>query len=314
MANLKLTLALNDTEFVRALKEGAVAPDGIELKILSHMRTPEMVERMNRREFDAAEMGLNFAVTAAAKGAPAGVVAIPIFPLRRFCHGVIFVNPASGITKPSELAGRKIGNVYSAAGNVWTRGILQEHYGLPYRDVRWVSIDWELQHLTPSWHERAPSGEALEEMLQDGRIAALIRSYVSPKAVRDDSRIAYLFPDYRDREIAYHRTTGIFPILHVLLIKRVLVERHPWVSGSLIKAFDAARAAALRRPMDPRVVFARRVGEEQEELLGTDPWPNGLTADNHRVIETFLRYAHEQEMIDRPLRVDDIFAPLGGSA
>src|SRR5579862_8668711 len=100
------------------------------------MRTPEIVERMKRREFDAAEIGLNFAVSAAAKGSPEGMVAVPIFPMRRFCHGVVFINRDMGITKPSDLAGQKVGNVYSAAGNVWTRGILQEHHGLSYRDVQ----------------------------------------------------------------------------------------------------------------------------------------------------------------------------------
>jgi 4,5-dihydroxyphthalate decarboxylase len=309
MAPLRLTLALNDTEFVRPLKEGTIRPEGIELTVLTHMRTPEMVERMIRHEFDGAEMGLNFAVTAAARGAPEGLIALPIFPLRRFCHGVVFFNTSAGIARPQDLVGKTIGNIYPAAGNVWTRGILQEHYGVGYRSVQWVSVDWELQHLTPAWHRRAPSGEVLESMLQTGEIAALIRSYVSPSAVRADPRIAYLFPDYRAHEIAYFRQTGVFPILHTLMMKRELVEAHPWIAQSLVRAFDEARTAALRRAIDPRVVFARAVGEEQEDLLGSDPWTNGLSDRNRTVLETFLRHAHDQEMIERPMAVDDVFAP-----
>jgi 4,5-dihydroxyphthalate decarboxylase len=308
MAKLKLVLAVNDTEFVKPLKEGLVQAEGLDLVVLSHMRTPELVERMIRREFDVAEMGLNFAVSAAARDAPEGMIALPIFPLRRFCHGVVLVNTAAGIRTPKDLVGKKIGNVYPAAGNVWTRGILQEHFGVPYRDVQWVSVDWELQHLTPAWHTSAPSGDALERMLHEGAISALIRSYMSPRAVRADPRLDYLFPDYREREIAYYKATGIFPILHALVIKREVVDQNPWVPKALTNAFDAARAVALKRAIDPRVVFARSIGDEQEKLFGPDPWPNGLTDVNRRVVETFIRYSHEQEMIDRPMPVEALFA------
>ena len=131
--------------------------------------------------------------------------------------------------------------------------------------------------------------------------------------VEKDPRVARLFPDYRREEIAYFRKTGIFPIMHVLGIKREIAQEHPWVAINVFRALDEAKGLAMKRLANPRIVplaFYREAWEEQEELMGSDPWEYGLTDANRHTLETISTYAHEQGLTRRKLPLDELFIDM----
>jgi 4,5-dihydroxyphthalate decarboxylase len=314
MAKLRLTLAVGDYEIHRALKEGTVVPDGIDLVLLTKMGSQEFVSRMIRaREFDGAETGVNFLVSSKLKGHPPGLTGVPIFSHRRFRHGFVFINPKSDIKKPKDLIGKRVGSMFIPTANIWARGILDEYYGVPYKQVKWVGEHMGLHQLTPKWHEMAAPGVRLQDELAEGRISALICPDLPPLVVKKDPRIGHLFGNYRDEEVRYFKDTGLFPIMHLLVLNQEIVDEYPWVPTELIKAFEASKRIAYKRMINPRIIplaFHRSAWEEQEELMGTDPWENGLTENNRKNLETFMRYMVLHEMIDSVPKIDDLFAPF----
>jgi 4,5-dihydroxyphthalate decarboxylase len=194
------------------------------------------------------------------------------------------------------------------------RGILEEEYGLPHRRVTWVVERSEDVAFTPPKDlriEMIAPGKKLDLMLAEGEIPAMLSPELPRLFRAGDKRIVRLFPDYKEIELAYFRRTGIFPIMHVTTIKQEIVDKFPWVSTNLIKAFEAAKAIAYQRIANPRVVplaWVRTALEEQEETLGRDPWAYGLTPANRKNLETVLRYTFEQGMISKMLPLDALFA------
>jgi 4,5-dihydroxyphthalate decarboxylase len=316
---LKLTIACGDYEIVRALKEGTVTADGLDLTVLTDMGSRERHWRMLRRlEFDVCELNIGGHFMAWDQGLP--LAGLPIYLHRRFRHGFLFVNSKSGIRAPKDLAGRVIGGTnFQPAANIWMRGILDDHYGLPHKSVTWLvdrSEDIEFERPKELRIEMIAPGQSIEDMLAAGEIAAMLSPSVPRLFAQGDTRIARLFPDYKDLEIAYFRQTGIFPIMHTTVVKQDIVARHPWVATNLLKAFDEAKAAAYRRTANPRVVplaWLRTAWEEQEEILGADPWEYGMGVRNRNNLETVLRYTYEQGMIRRKPAIEELFveADLG---
>ena len=311
---LKLTVACGDYELVRALKEGAVEADGLDLVMLTGMGPRERHWRMARRaEFDVCEANVGAYFMERDQGAP--LTAIPVFLHRRFRHGFLFVNAAAGIRAPNDLIGRQVGGTnFQPASNIWMRGILQDEYGLPHRQVTWVVERSEDVAFMPPKDlriEMIAPGKKLDLMLAEGEIPAMLSPELPRLFRAGDQRIVRLFPNYKDIELAYFRKTGIFPIMHVTTIKQEIVDKFPWVPTNLTKAFEAAKAIAYRRIANPRVVplaWVRTALEEQEEMLGRDPWAYGLTAANRKNLETVLRYTFEQGMISKMLPLDALFA------
>jgi 4,5-dihydroxyphthalate decarboxylase len=314
---VKLTVACGDYEIVRALKEGAVEANGLELVMLTDMGPRERHWRMARR----AERDQGAALASEASGqrgnsiVRAPLTAIPVFLHRRFRHGFLFVNAAAGIRAPKDLIGKKVGGTnFQPASNIWMRGILQDEYGLPHRQVTWVVERSEDVAFTPPKDlriEMIAPGQKLDLMLAEGEIPALLSPELPRLFRAGDKRIVRLFPDYKELELAYFRRTGIFPIMHVTTIKQEIVDKFPWVPTNLTKAFEAAKAIAYRRIANPRVVplaWVRTALEEQEEMLGRDPWAYGLTPVNRKNLETVLRYTFEQGMISKMLPLDALFA------
>ena len=176
------------------------------------------------------------------------------------------------------------------------RGILEEEYGLPHRQVTWVVERSEDVAFTPPEDlriEMIAPGKKLDDMLADGEIPAMLSPDLPRLFLKGDKRIVRLFPNYKDIELAYFRKTGIFPIMHVTTIKQEIVDRYPWVPTNLVKAFEQAKQIAYRRIANPRMVplaWVRTALEEQEEVLGPDPWAYGLTPANRKNLETVLRY------------------------
>ncbi|MFL6931811.1 MAG: ABC transporter substrate-binding protein [Xanthobacteraceae bacterium] len=313
-SRLKLTVACGDYEIVRALKDGVVEADGIELILLTGMGPRERHWRLARRdEFDVCEENVGAYFMARDRGH--ALTAIPVFMHRRFRHGFVFINTKAGITTPKDLIGRKVGGTnFQPASNIWMRGILEEHYGVRHREITWVVDRSEDVPFTPPAGlriEMKGSEKPLSNMLADGDLPAMISPTIPAPFVQGDKRIARLFPDYKQIEIDYFRATGIFPIMHVTTVKQEIVDRYPWVPTNLVKAFEAAKQIAYRRVANPRMIplaWVRTAVEEQEEILGSDPWAYGLNPANRKNLETVLRYTHQQGLIRNPMPLDELFA------
>jgi len=311
---LRLTVACGDYEIVRAIKEGAVKADGLDLIMLTGMGPRERHWRMARHaEFDVCEANVGAYFMERDHGA--ALTAIPVFLHRRFRHGFLFVNAKAGIREPRDLIGKKIGGTnFQPASNIWMRGILEEEYGLPHRQVTWVVERSEDVAFTPPKDlriEMIPPGTKLDVMLAEGEIPAMLSPEIPRLFLAGDKRIVRMFPNYKEIELAYFRKTGIFPIMHVTTIKQEIVDKYPWVPTNLVKAFEEAKNIAYRRIANPRMVpiaWVRTAIEEQEEVLGTDPWAYGLTPANRKNLETVLRYTHQQGMIGKMLPIDSLFA------
>ena len=311
--DLQLTLAAGAYESIRALKEGTVKPEGMELTILTDM-TPEVRHgRMLRgRQFDVAELSMSNYMVAKDNGLP--FIAIPVFLHRRFRHGFAFVNTSMGINKPTDLIGKRVGvGSYHATSNLWIRGILEHEFDMPHKEIRWFNefeekIPWQVpQGLSI---ERIPKGKNIVDMLLAGELDAVIDPEVIPPITAKDPRVRRLFPNYRDLEIDYFKRTGIFPIMHTTAIKQEIIDKHPWVPASLMQTFEDSKKISYKRMENPRIVplaWFRSFLEEQEEIFGGDPWIYGLGAANRKNIKTLMQYSFEQGLIGRKMTMDELF-------
>ena len=310
-ARLPLTLACGDYEIVRALKDGTVKPDGIELTVLTQMDSNTRHHRfLKEREFDVAELSSCGYIAGKGKGQP--IAALPVFLHRRFRHGFIFINTKKGITKPTDLIGRKVGvKSWQNSAITWLRGILEHEYGVPHRSIEWVSeMDEHVAFEKPAGLKLTQIDKSVETMLAEGEIDALLHPDLIEPLLKKDPRVGRLFPDYRAEQIRYFQKTNIFPIMHVLGFKPEIVERHPWAPLNLMNAFNQAKAIAMQRMTNPRIVplvLYRETWEEQEEVFGTDPWEYGLGSANRNNLDTLAGYCHEHGMTPRRLTVDELF-------
>jgi 4,5-dihydroxyphthalate decarboxylase len=310
---LHLTLACGDYESIRALKEGTVKPDGIELTVLTDMTSDIRHWRMIRNhEFDIAELSMSNYLMAKYIGLP--IAAIPVFLHRRFRHGFVFLNAAKNIRKPTDLVGKKVGlRNFQATANLWIRGILEHEYQLPHRSIQWFKQDEEEVEWTPPSDlniQRVGAGKNVEQMLVDGELDALIHPELIQPILNKDQRVSRLFPAYRELEIEYFKRTGIFPIMHTTAIKQAVVEKYPWVPINLMHAFEESKKVAYKRIENPRIVplsWFRHFLEEQEEILGADPWAYGLGASNRKNLETLMQYSQEQGLLGRKIALEDLF-------
>jgi 4,5-dihydroxyphthalate decarboxylase len=310
---LQLTFACGDYEIMRALKEGVVQPDGIELTVLTDMAaSPRHWRFLRGREFDVAEVSGSGYIAARDRDLP--FRAIPVFPHRRFRHGFIFVNTSKGITQPTDLIGRKAGTKgFLFTAGLWMRGILEHDYGVPHNAIEWLSeIDEDVDFIPPAGLNitQVPEGKSLEDMLVGGEIDALFSPDLIRPLTAGDKRVGRLFPNFKQEEIAFYRRTGIFPIMHVVGIKQEIAERHPWVATNMYKAFERAKALAMERMVNPRIVplaWYRESWEEQEQILGKDPWEYGLTERNAKNFERLVSYSYEQGVIKRRRALDELF-------
>ena len=322
MAKLRLTLSIWDYDRTRALADGSVRPDGIELNVLE-LPVEETFFRMARnREFDVAEMSMSSYCVSLHRD-PQPFVAIPAFVSRYFRHSSIFVSAQSGIREPKDLVGKRIGTPeYQMTAPVWIRGILADDYGVKADSVEyWTGGEEETKReekirleLPPSFRVR-PIGpdKTLSAMLAAGEIDALHTArapstfYSRPDAVRR------LFPDYLEVERDYYRRTKIFPIMHVVAIRRELYEADRWIAMSLYKAFVEAQRrayASLRETAAHKAMLPWLVAgvEDAVRELGADWWPYGFHGSRH-TLDTFLRYHHEQGLSPRRLQPEEMFAP-----
>ena len=322
MEKLFLTVGCGDYDRTHALQTGAVEAEGIKLNYIP-LQSEEVFWRMGHyREFDVSEMSLSNHITMISRG-DSPFVGIPIFPSRFFRHSSVYYNVESGIKKPQDFKDKKVGTPeYAMTAAVWIRGFFNDDYGVRAQDMKWFLGGQE----EPGRKERVklelpseisvqsiPDDRTLNSMLESGEIDALI-SARSPSCLGDGSgKVRRLFPNYKEVEIEYYQRTKIFPIMHILVVRREVYERHPWVARSLYKAFCEAKDRAMKTMHIsnahactlPWLSWER---EQLREIFGPDWWPYGIEPNRH-VIETLIGYMGEQGLLAKPVSVEDLFAP-----
>ncbi|MEK6602418.1 MAG: ABC transporter substrate-binding protein [Candidatus Binatota bacterium] len=321
MEKLFLTVACGDYDRTKALQDGTVQPEGIRLNYLP-LQAEEIFWRMGgHQEFDASEMSLSNQITMVSRG-NAPFVAIPVFPSRFFRHSCVFINTESGIKGPQDLKGKKVGAPeYSITAAVWIRGMLQDDYGVKARDMEWLVGGQEetgrKERVTlklPPEIKVSPIApdKTLNGMLESGEIHALISARAPSSFVKGSPKVRRLFPNYKEVEMDYYKRTKIFPIMHVLVIRRGLYEQHPWVARSLYKAFCEAKERAIKAMHVSNTLactlpwlFAEI--EQLKQIFGPDWWPYGIEP-NRQLLETLIRYMGEQGLTDKAVKVEEIFA------
>ena len=316
MANLRLTLACGPYDRTQALRDGTIRPEGIELNYIT-LQPAEIFWRMLQyKEFDISEMSLSNTTSLISDG-NSPFVAIPVFPSRVFRHGYFFINPKKGITKPSDLKGKRGGvPEYSMTAAVYMRGLLQHEYGVNPNEIEWVQGRADrLGRALPKDIRltQAPAGTELGDLLEKGEIEFLMTAN-NPLAFRRGSpNVKRLFPNYAELEKDYYKRTKIYPIMHTVVIRREIYERDPWVALSLYKAFLRAKEYSYRLLLEtgsPKASFAwlQPMIEEEQEIIGRDWYPYGIEA-NRPTIEALLQYTHEHGLSARRLKIEELFAP-----
>jgi 4,5-dihydroxyphthalate decarboxylase len=318
---LQLSLACGDYEITRALIDGRVEVDGVDLIVLADGGARDRQWRLQRgSECDIAELNACAYFMARERGHP--FVALPVFPHRRFRHGFIFVNATKGIVKPSDLCGRRIGvdSGFQPAAAVWLRGILSDHFGVAHQTITWVTNRPEDIPFTPQQSlliERVPGDVSLDALLVKGDLDALITPAMPPSFLRGDKGIVRLFQNYQELEIEYYRKTKIFPIMHLVMVREEIVRQHPWIPANIAHAFNEAKRLGYERVRNPRVVplaWFTSDWEEQAAVLGPDPWAYGLDEPNRTNLETLIRYTHEQGLTMAQAKLSDLFLDISKEA
>jgi len=309
--NLSLTLACDHYDLMWPLIAGHIKPQGIDLRVLT-MGDVRHDRMMQHGEFDACEIGLAPYFIAHENRKP--VTAIPVFLRRMFLHRFIFVHSRSKIFSLAVLSGKRFGIRRSANTlALWVKGLLLQEYGIASDQITWVAekADFvEYKSRQKITFEVVPAGESLEGLLDKGLIDAAILPYTIPALLRNPQNVRRLFPDYKNAEISYYRNTGLFPIMHVLVIKNNILEREPWVGVNLLQAFQEAKmywVNYLRNPPRVSLAWASALWEEEKGILGEDPWAFNI-GNNVRTIETLMAFALQEGLISAKYDVKSLFA------
>lgn len=321
MSLLPLTLAAAVYDRTRALIDGSVRPEGIDLNFIP-LAVEEVFWRMTRHlEFDASEMSGSAYLVERSKPNPR-FIAIPVYLSRTFRHSAIYVHSGSGIQRPEDLAGRRVGiPEYGLTALAWVRAYLQHDYGVHPSQIKWM-VGGE-EH--PGREERAPvklpadiqiepiaPDETLNSLIVSGGIDAMIAPRMPRPLAEGSPAVRRLFPNFREVEEDYFRRTGIFPIMHFVAIREEIYQEHRWVAESLYKAFCEAKAEALRMLFEPNALAVSLPwlvpeAERQREIFGADLWSYGVEA-NRRTLEAMVTYHVEQGLIPRAIPIDQLFA------
>ena len=318
---MELTLAINRYDRHVPFFNGTVRPPpGVTLKPLEvgessvYRDGTDRHERMLlHRAFDIAEMSLSTFIMAVARDPDLPLVGVPVFPRRFFSVGQMYVSAAAPIQKPADLIGRKVGlHSFQTTLSVLGKGDLKFEYGVPWERIRWICMRSEILPVALGDDvsvETLRPHQDIGTMLCDGEIDALISPQPRKSMLARPDRYRRLFPDFRAEEVRYFRKYGYFPIMHIMVLKRELAERHPELPRDLVRMFDEARGLAYSYYDDSNyslLVDGRTLYEQQRAEYGADPWPNGFQA-NRKNLEQFIRYSHDQRLIPAPYAPDRLF-------
>lgn len=320
MSNLNLSVAIGNYDRCRPLIDGLVKIDGVDPVVMTLSPEEIFFRAFRGREFDICELSLSSSTVQAAQGR-FPYVGIPVFLSRAFRHTSMYCR-TDRIKKPEDLRGRKIGlPEYQLTANVWARAILQDDHGLAPSDVTWVrggishagrpeKIKIQLPDNVKL--EDAPPGETISSLLAKGEIDG----YMAPRAPdvpSDTQNIGWLFSDPVSAAKDYYRRTRIFPIMHILGVRRELADKHPWLPGAIYKAFEESKLKAIEHLSETSATkitlpFTEERLKEARDLMGNDYWSYGIEANRH-VLEHFFRHHHEQGLSPRLVTPEDLFHP-----
>lgn len=319
MANIQLTLAINDYDHVRDFVQGEVKAKGIDIIALK-MEVEEIFHRFTLfREWDISEMSMGKYVSLKSQDDDS-LSAIPVFPSRVFRHSMIYVSSDGPVKKPEDLAGKKVGvPEWAQTATIYARGYLMHQVGIPLADIEWfqagVNQPGRMEHVKLKLPEgvryTSVPKRSLSEMLLCGDLDAVLSARPVAPFTEGDPRVRRLFPDYRSAEAKYYQETGIFPIMHLIALRKDVLDAHPWVAVNLFNAFVEAKENGLARAKDITVAryplpWVSDLAEQARRLFGDDLWPYGIEP-NRRTLEAFLQYAFEQGVCHRQLEVEEMF-------
>lgn len=328
MADLPLTIATGPYDRVAALRLGEIKPEGINLDYHAQVPVHGIFVAMAEREaWDASEMSLALYTVkrarALAGGEPFPFTAIPVFPSRVFRHGNIFINRQAGISTPKDLEGKRIGiQEYRQTAGIWIRGILRDEYGVDTDTIQWVEGGVNDPRKATASDIR-PDGDlnivelentaTLSDALATGEIDAIVAAR-QPTSAKTSSDVIRLIPDYRAAERSYFEKTGIFPIMHTLVIRNAVYNENPWIAQSLFNAFEASKARAAELlaytgALVSMTPWLHDAVDEMNEIFSGDAWPYGLDA-NRSHLETFTRYLVEEGFLPEAPALDEILVSV----
>jgi 4,5-dihydroxyphthalate decarboxylase len=318
---VSLTLACGNYDRTRAIMDGRVRIEGCEINYIPLEPEEVFFRAARHEEFDIAELSFNSYILQTSRG-ESRYIGIPAFVSRCFRHSMIYVRTDRGLREPADLKSKLVGvPEYQLTALVWLRGILEEQYGIKPSDIHWRSGGQE----QPGRKERArinlpkeidlqsiPPGETLVSMLLAGKLDAVMTARAPSCFLNKAPNIDRMFPNHREVEQAYYKKTGLYPIMHLIGIRKSLAAEYPWLAVSAFKAFVQAKAAAmydLRTLAAPNLMLPWTEAETLETmaLMGNDFWRYGVE-ENRREIETLARYSHQQGLAERIVPVEEMFA------
>jgi 4,5-dihydroxyphthalate decarboxylase len=328
VADLHLHIASGPYDRIEALRYGAVKPDGITLNYETRIPVHSIFVDMAEREaFDVSEMSLALYLTKRSRALAGGeafpFVALPVFPSRVFRHGNFFINRKTGIERPKDLEGKRVGiQEYRQTAGIWMRGILRDEYGADTETIHWVEGGVDVPR-KPSASDVRPDRElrisaladhdTLSAALSGGEIDAVMAARV-PSSARTDSDIVRLFPDFRKVEQDWFSRTGIFPIMHTVVMREAVYRDHPWMAQNLFAAFEESKTKAMEQMRYTGAMMYMTPWmfddiDEMDRVFGGDPWPYGLDA-NRAHLETFMGHLVTEGFVSAPTPLDDLFTAV----
>lgn len=313
----RLSMSLVPGPLTQPLLAGDVVPQGVDVAMTATSSVDRNSRQMLDLAFDVAEMSLATFLKAREQGRP--LVGLPVFTGRRFLQPCVLVAASAGVETPADLAGKRVGlPQFWMTSSVWHRGILQQQHGVAQAAVTWYTITEErfaglgppagvVVRNVPTARD-GPPDRALEERLLAGELDAIMLPRASNALAAQTERVRQPYRDLVQAQREYYERTGVFPIMHFVVMREELATRHPWLVESLCAAFGAAKARALAAGAGPEPPIAGLAPAETAALFGDDPWPYGL-ARNRRALETFVAFATSQGLLARPPEVEQLFAP-----
>lgn len=329
MTDLTLHMATGPYDRIEALRYGAVKPAGVTLDYETRIPVHDIfVGMVEREEFDVSEMSLALYATnrsrALAGGEAFPFVAIPVFPSRVFRHGNFFINLKTGIKTPKDLEGKRIGiQEYRQTAGVWMRGILRDEYGVDTETIQWVEGGVNVPRKASASDVRPDRDVTLSELkdhdtlsdaLSGGEIDAVMAAR-APASSRVDDNIVRLFPEFRTVEQDWFKRTGIFPIMHTVVMREALYRDNPWIAQSLFTALEASKAKAREqmRYTGAMMYMTPWLFDDLDEMDrvfgGDDPWPYGLES-NRDHLETFITHLVTEGFLPAPTPLNELFAAV----
>jgi 4,5-dihydroxyphthalate decarboxylase len=329
MPDIHLTLAMSEADHMADIMSGRLKPEGISLTCLT-LEIEEVFYRFTKyREWDISEMSMGKYVSLVSQNdhlTEQGIIALPVFVSRVFRHASFFVRKDGPVKTPADLKGKRIGiPEWAQTAAVYSRGLIQHEWGIDLASIAWIQAGVNQPGRIEKVALKLPEGinltprpdKSLSDMLVSGEIDVAMCARPPACFMERHSNIVRLIPDYVEAESAYFKKTGIFPIMHVVAMKRAVLDKYPWIAMNMMHVFEEAKRRAIERARDATAArypmpWHWKHAEWVEETFGGDFWPYGLDA-NRTTLQAFLGYAYEQGVCHRKVELDELFPKQLGS-